>query len=62
MGSVELLERQVSSRHNMSLNDCLADYIKSDSDFVDGIRRGLRDCKEGRLKPWPQIKKELGIG
>lgn len=62
MGSVELLERQVSSRRNVSLNDCLADHINSDSGFVDGIRRGVRDCKEGRLKPWSQIKKELGIG
>lgn len=62
MGSVELLERRVSSRRSVSLNDCLADHICSDSDFVDGIRRGVRDCKEGRLRPWSQIKEEVGIG
>lgn len=62
MGAIELMVRQQSDRHNITLNDCLANYIKSDSDFMDGIRRGLKACKEGRVKPWSQIKRELGIG
>ncbi|KKN65868.1 hypothetical protein LCGC14_0476850 [marine sediment metagenome] len=62
MGGVDLLVRPRSNRYKASLNDCLADHIKSDSDFIDGIRRGLKDCKEGRVKPWSQIKQELGIG
>ena len=42
--------------------DYLADYIRADKDFMDGIRRGIADCIEGRLSPWSDVKKELGIG
>lgn len=61
MGGVELMERQIVNKWT-SLNDCLAYYVKSDTNFMDGIRAGVRDCKEGRLKSWAQIKKELRIG
>ena len=61
MGSVGLLERQIIGKRT-SLNDCLSGYIKSDDNFMDGIRAGVRDCKEGKLKPWAQVKKELRIG
>lgn len=27
----------------------------------EGIRKGVADVKAGRVKPWPQVKKELGI-
>jgi len=46
----------------MSLNDCLANYIKADRHFMDGIHRGVIACKEGRIRPWSEIKRELGIG
>jgi len=62
VSAVDLLVRKQPDRYNLSINDCLANHIKSDSDFMDGIRRGLKDCKEGRVRPWSQIKKELGIG
>ena len=28
---------------------------------IEGVKRGLKDIKEGRVKPWSQVKKELGI-
>lgn len=46
----------------LSFHDYLAEYIKADTDFMDGIRRGVADCKEGRVTPWVEVKKELGIG
>lgn len=27
----------------------------------EGIKKGIADVKAGRVKPWPQVKKELGI-
>lgn len=63
MGSTDVMVKKqyIDYRHSTSLNDCLADYIKADHDFVDGIRRGVIACKEGRMRPWTAIKKELGI-
>ncbi|MBA7574732.1 hypothetical protein ES708_16547 [subsurface metagenome] len=26
---------------------------------LEGIRKGVRDIKEGRVRPWTDIKKEL---
>lgn len=30
-------------------------------EFIDGIRKGVRACKEGRMQLWSEVKKELGI-
>ena len=44
-----------------SLNDHIAIYMRADRDFVDGIRKGVKDCKEGRVRPWSEIKKEMNL-
>jgi predicted transcriptional regulator len=46
---------------NIPFHDYLANYIKADKEFMDAVRRGLADCKKGRLEPWAQVKKELRI-
>ncbi len=44
---------------HVSLNDHIAEYIKADKEFIDGIRRGVRACCEGKIRRWTEIKKEL---
>ncbi|MBX8638230.1 MAG: hypothetical protein KIS30_08935 [Thermoplasmata archaeon] len=34
--------------------------VLSDPEFIKGIERGVRDIKEGRIKPLSQVIKELG--
>ena len=46
---------------NVSLNDHIAEYIKADKDFIGGIRKGVKACKEGKVRPWVEIKEELGL-
>lgn len=29
--------------------------------FVDGVKEGLKARREGRVQPWSQVKRELGI-
>ncbi len=44
-----------------TLNNQLASFMKSDRNFIDGIKRGVKDCKEGRVQLWEEVKKELNI-
>lgn len=30
-------------------------------EFIDGCKRGLQARREGKVKHWSQVKKELGI-
>ena len=30
-------------------------------DFMDGLRQGLADRREGKVRSWSEIKKELGL-
>ncbi len=46
-------------KQQVSLNDHLAHYMKSDKKFMDGIKKGVQACDEGRKKRWTQIKQEL---
>ncbi|KKN84472.1 hypothetical protein LCGC14_0289340 [marine sediment metagenome] len=32
-----------------------------DKDFMGGVRRGLEDYRAGRMRPWSEVKKELGL-
>ena len=62
MGTIDLMiKKEHVYNYDVSLNDCLANYIKGDRHFIDGIRRGVTACREGRMKPWSEIKKELAI-
>ena len=48
-------------KENKTLNNHLADFIRSDSEFMDGIKRGVKACKEGRTRSWAEVKRELGL-
>ena len=40
----------------------LARYMKASPSFMDGIRRGVTAFKEGRISPWEDVERELGLG
>jgi len=40
----------------------VAQYLKDSPDFLDGIGRGVAAYREGKFRPWEDIKRELGIG
>lgn len=35
---------------------------KEAEDFLTGIKRGVKDVKEGKVQPWSKVKKELELG
>lgn len=41
--------------------DDLAVTLKQDPEFMAGVRRGILAFKQGRMIPWTQVKKELGL-
>ena len=51
----------IERKDSVSLNDHIAEYIKADKDFIEGIRKGVQACKEGKIRDWAEIKKELGL-
>lgn len=36
--------------------------VLADEEFMAGVREGLKACTEGRMIPWSEVKKELGLG
>jgi hypothetical protein len=30
-------------------------------DTLESIKRGIKDVREGRSRPWSEVKKELGL-
>ena len=52
----------IERKGRVPLNDHIAEYIKADQEFMEGIRRGAKDCKAGRVQLWSEVKKELNIG
>jgi hypothetical protein len=40
----------------------LADELRNDKEFMDGVRRGLQDYHEGKVRLWSEVRKELGLG
>lgn len=62
MGGVELLERGRRNTQDVPFGDYIRGYIRGNSDLMTAIRRGLSDIKAGRIRPWPDIKKELHLG
>jgi len=30
--------------------------------FIQGIKNGLKDYRQGKMRPWDDVKKELGYG
>jgi hypothetical protein len=51
----------MDKRNNVSLNDHIAEYIKADKEFIDGIRRGVHACCGGKIRRWVEIKRELKL-
>jgi hypothetical protein len=56
MGAVETKEQL-----KMSSDKDLVEQLKSDPQFMEGIKRGVADCKAGRMRDLEDVKKELGI-
>lgn len=40
----------------------MAEWAKAHPEIVAGLREGLKDYREGRMRPWEDVKKELGLG
>jgi hypothetical protein len=38
----------------------MSEYMNQYASFVEGIKRGLEDYRQGKLRPWAEVKKELG--
>ena len=51
----------IERKGHVSLNDHIAGYVKADSEFIEGIRKGVQACKEGKIRRWAEIKKEMGL-
>ncbi|MCL4349971.1 MAG: hypothetical protein M1414_06820 [Candidatus Thermoplasmatota archaeon] len=58
----ELISRLISSSSpKLVSRDTLIETLEvlSDSEFIKGIERGIKDIEEGRVKPLSQVRKEL---
>ena len=58
----ELISRLInSSSPKLVSRDTLIETLEvlSDSEFIKGIERGIKDLEEGRIKPLSQVRKEL---
>jgi hypothetical protein len=51
----------IERRGSVSLNDHIAEYVKADHEFIEGIRKGVRACREGKVRHWAEIKRELKL-
>jgi hypothetical protein len=40
----------------------IGDEMRSDPEFMAGVREGVEAAKEGRFRSWDTIKRELHIG
>lgn len=38
----------------------LSEHMNQCASFIEGVKRGLEDYRQGKLRPWSEIKKELG--
>lgn len=51
----------VKESTDLTLNEHISDYVRADVEFIQGIKKGVRACCEGRVRPWNDIKKELRL-
>ena len=49
-------------RLSVPFGEYIARYLRDDDEFMAGVRRGLKERREGRLIPWSEVKRELGLG
>ena len=57
----------LDQKSRYSLIDELASSFIDDNmsrchSFIEGIKKGLKDYSQGKMKPWADVKKELGYG
>lgn len=45
----------------MAFSAYVAEYMKAAPDFIEGTRRGIAAVKEGRVRRWAEVRKELGL-
>ncbi len=56
MGPTEMIEQL-----KLSSNEEVVAQLKADVKFMDGVRRGIADCRSGRVRRWDDVKAELHI-
>ncbi len=57
-----LILEQTEDRTRVPFPEYVAYYVKASVDFVEGIGRGLAAYRAGRIRPWDDIKRDLGLG
>jgi hypothetical protein len=55
VGPIEVKGKQIIPQ------DGIAKEMWNDKEFIEGIRRGVKACKEGKIRPWADVKRDLGI-
>jgi hypothetical protein len=38
----------------------VSEYMNGYAGFIESVKRGLEDYRQGKLIPWAKVKKELG--
>ncbi len=51
----------IEGKSKISLNDHITNYVKDDREFMEGVKRGVADCRAGRKQLWSDVKRELHI-
>lgn len=46
---------------SLPFDQYIAAYIRHDAAFMRGVRAGVEAYREGRFRPWEEIRKELGL-
>lgn len=62
MGGASVMERRGPLSREVPFNRYVADYMIHNKDLLTGIREGLEARRQGKVRPWRDIKKELSIG
>ncbi len=47
--------------HSQSFDRYITEYMIRDDEFMDGVRRGIVDWREGRVTPWKELRSRLGL-
>ena len=61
MGGVLCLEHRSYISGDIPFNRYVADYMMVNKDLISGIREGMKARREGRIRDWKDIKRELNI-
>ena len=60
-GKEDSMPVTIDKKANVSLNDHIAEYMRADKEFIDGVRKGVRACRKGKVRRWAEIKRDLGL-